>query len=51
MLGTTLGAMDRLSLGKYDGTELGSTDGTSDGEFEVLMLVDSLGSIDGLDIG
>ena len=51
MIGTTLGAIYRLSLGKYDGTDLGSPDGTSDGEFEVLMLVDSLGSIDGLDIG
>ena len=51
MLGTTLGAMDRLSLGKYDGTELGSTDGTSDVEFEVLLLVDSPGSIDVLEVG
>ena len=51
MIGTTLGAMDRLSLGKYYGTGLGSTDGTSDREFEVLLLGASYGSIDGLEVG
>ena len=51
MLVTTLGDMARLSLGKYDGTELGSTDGTIDVEFEVLLLVDSLGSLYVLEVG
>ena len=43
MLGTTLGT--------YDGTELGSTDGTSDGECEVFLLVDSIGSLDLPEVG
>ena len=43
--------MDRLSLGKYDGIQLVSTNGTSDVEFEVLLLVDSPGYLDGLEIG
>ena len=51
MLGTTLEAMDRLSMGTYDGTELGSTDGTADGKFEVLLLGTSLVSLDGLEVG
>ena len=50
MLGTTLGAMDRLSLGTYDGTELGSTDGASDRKFGFLLLGDSLGSLYGPEV-
>ena len=42
MLVTTLGDMDRFSMGAYDGTELGSNDGTADGKFEVLLLGVSL---------
>ena len=48
VLVTTLGAMDRFSMGTYYGTELGSTDGTADGRFEVLLLCVPLGSLDGL---
>ena len=51
MLGTTLEAMDRLSMGTYDGTELGSTDGTADGKFEFLLLSAPLGFLDVLEVG
>ena len=46
MFGTTFGEMDRLSMGTYDGTDLVSTHGTADVKFYVLLLGDSLGSID-----
>ena len=42
MIGTTLGSLDVIPLGKYDGIELGSlecsTDGTADRNFEGLLL-------------
>ena len=51
MIGTTLVDMDSFSLVTYDGTELGSTGGTADEKFDVLLLVASLGSIYGLQVG
>ena len=51
MIGITLGAMDRLSLGTYDCTELRSTDGTAYVKFKVLLLGASLGYLDGLEVG
>ena len=43
MIGTILGASNRLPVGKYYGIELGSLegsiDGTADGIFESLLLV------------
>ena len=42
MLGTTLGAIDRLPLGTYDGSDLGSSEcslnGNKDGKFKGLLL-------------
>ena len=43
--------MDKFSLSTYDGTYLGSTHGTIDGNFEVLLLGDSLGSLNGIQLG
>ena len=51
VLGTTLLDIDILSLGTDYCTELGFTVGTSDVKFEVLLLGDSLGYLDGLEVG
>ena len=51
MIGTTVGAMDRFSLGTYDCIELGSPDGNADGKFEFLLVDASLGSLYGLEVG
>ena len=51
VLGTTLGDTDRLSMSAYDGTEMRSTYVAVDGKFEVLLLVASLVSLDGINFG
>ena len=54
MIGTTLGSLDVIPLGKYDGIELGSlecsTDGTADGNLEVFFIEAWLGSLVGIDL-
>ena len=43
--------MDRFSLDTHYGTYVVSTNGTADGEFEVLLIGASLGSLDVLEVG